>query len=57
MIKVKALGVFNDLKAKKERIVGDVFEVTKSRYKGINSTIHGILVEEIKGEQTNGKNN
>jgi len=37
-----------DLKEKKYREVGDTFEVSQSRLKEINSTIHGRLVEEVK---------
>lgn len=47
-MKVKILKTFNDLKDKKIRHKGEVFEVTKKRFEEINSTKHGILVEEIK---------
>ncbi len=47
-MKVKTLVKFKDLKEKKLREVGEEFEVSKTRYKEINSTKHGKLVEEIK---------
>lgn len=42
-----------DIKEKKVREVGEVFEVTKKRYEEINSTTHGILIEEVKGAKKN----
>lgn len=50
-MKVKTLIKFKDLKESKTRKVGEEFEVTKKRFKEINSTKHGILVEEIKEEK------
>lgn len=54
-MKVKALVTFNDKKANKERKKGSVFNVTQERFKEINSTVHGKLVEEIKEEKEDGK--
>lgn len=47
-MKVKTVRKFKDLKARKMRSVGEVFEVTKERFEGINSTAHGVLVEAVK---------
>ena len=52
-MKAKAIRKFIDLKADKTREVGQIFEVTKKRYEEINSTSHGILIEEIKGAKKN----
>lgn len=46
-MKVKALRLFNDKKEKVYRKKNDVFEVTKERFKEINSTRHGKLVVEV----------
>lgn len=46
-MKVKTVRKFKDLKARKMRSVGEVFEVTKERFEGINSTAHGVLVEAV----------
>jgi len=47
-MKVKALRKFTDLKEDKLREKGAVFEVTEKRFREINSTIHGALVETIE---------
>lgn len=47
-MKVKAVKKFKDLKENKVRETGDVFEVNKKRFKEINSTKHGKLVEEVE---------
>jgi len=47
-MKVKTLKTFKDLKDKKIRRKGEVFEVTKKRFEEINSTKHGAIVKEIK---------
>lgn len=55
MIKAKAIKTFIDKKANKERKEGSVFNVTPKRFKEINSTVHGKLVEEVKEDNDNGK--
>lgn len=52
-MKAKVIRKFMDLKENETRKVGEVFEVTKKRYEEINSTSHGILVEEIKEMENN----
>lgn len=47
-MKVKAVKKFRDLKEKKVRQKGEIFEVTKKRFEEINSTSFGVLVEEVK---------
>lgn len=47
-MKVKVIKPFRDLKEKKKRNEKDVFEVTQARFKEINGSKHGILVEEVK---------
>ena len=47
-MKVKALRKFRDLKAGVMREKGAVFEVTEKRFREINSTIHGALVEPVE---------
>lgn len=49
---VKTLRKFKDLKEGKLRAKGQEFEVTEDRFKEINSTKYGELVEEIKEEDT-----
>ena len=49
-MKAKVLVQFQDLKGKKLRDVGNVFEATADRIKEINGTAHGELVAEIKEE-------
>lgn len=50
-MKVKTLVEFKDLKEKITRKFGEEFEVNKARFKEINSTKYGKLVEEIKEEK------
>lgn len=50
-MKVKAVKKFKDLKDKKVREIGDVFEVNKKRFEEINSTEYGKLVEEVKEDK------
>lgn len=50
-MKVKTIVKFKDLKEKKLREVGEEFEVSKERFKEINSTKYGKLVEEVKEEK------
>ena len=50
-MKVKTIVKFKDLKEKKLREAGEEFEVSKERYKEINSTKFGVLVEEVKEEK------
>lgn len=47
-MKVKAIAQFHDLEADVDRKAGDVFEVAAERFKAINSTQYGKLVEEVK---------
>lgn len=48
-MKVRVVKPFRDLKEGVKRDeVGEVFEVSQSRYKEINSTKYGKLVEEVK---------
>ncbi|CAK7070216.1 hypothetical protein [Tissierella sp.] len=47
-MKVKALTKFNDLKEGKIREQGAVFEVTKERFKEINSHPFGPLIIEVE---------
>lgn len=54
-MKVKALVTFTDKKANKERVKGSVFNVTQERFKEINSTVHGKLIEKVKEEKEDGK--
>lgn len=48
-MEVKAIRKFKDLKENKLRDKEEVFEVSKVRFKEINSTKYGKLVEEIEG--------
>lgn len=50
-MKVKALKRFNDLKEKVLRKKDHVFEVSEERFQEINSTEHGVLVEEVKDDE------
>lgn len=52
-MKARVLRTFNDVKGKKIRKKGEIFEVTKKRYEEINSTSYGVLIEEIKGAKKN----
>lgn len=57
-MKVKALKLFRDKgNGLKTREINDVFEVSPKRFKEINSTHHGIMVEEIKEDKEHGKGN
>jgi len=47
-MKVRSLMLFNDLKAKKLRKIGEEFEATAKRVEELNSTYHGFLVEVIE---------
>ncbi len=46
-MEVKAIRIFHDLKEKTKRFIGDVFEVTEERFKEINGSKYGILVEPL----------
>ena len=50
-MKVKTIRSFIDLKEDRDRKKNEIFEVTKERYNEINSTSHGMLVEEIKEDK------
>lgn len=56
-MKVRTLRTFKDLKGKAIRSKGEIFEVAKKRFEEINSTEHGTLVEEVKGDEANEQNN
>ncbi len=48
-MKVKVIREFIDLKNnKKKRKVGEILEVTQDRFKELNSTSFGILVDELE---------
>lgn len=47
-MKVKVLRTFKDGKRKVVRKKGTIYEVTEKRFKEINATKDGNLVEEIK---------
>lgn len=53
-MKVKVLRVFKNKYSKKTHKKGDILEVTKNRFKEINSTEHGVLVEEISEKPKEG---
>lgn len=50
-MRVKTLRTFMDLKDNKERKEGDIFTVSQERFKEINSTKYGILVEDAEGNK------
>lgn len=56
-MKVKALKLFNDLKSKKLRKAGEIFEVTPKRAEELNSGPHGVLIEVIETKKGKGKRN
>jgi len=45
-MKVKVIKKFLDKEEKKNRKVGEIFETSEKRFKEINSTSWGILVEK-----------
>ena len=48
-MKVRVLRDFIDLKNnKKRRKVGEIFDVTNERFKELNSTSFGVLVDELE---------
>lgn len=47
-MKAKVLKTFKNKYSKKRAIKGDIIEVSKERFKEINSTENGKLVEEVK---------
>ena len=48
-MKVKVVREFIDLKNnKKKRKVGEILEVTQDRFKELNSTSFGVLVDELE---------
>lgn len=49
-MKARVVVRFSDKKEQKMREIGEEFEVTKKRFKEINSTKHGVLVEEVNEE-------
>jgi hypothetical protein len=51
-LKVKAIKQFIDLKENVRRKPGEEFEVTQARFKEINSTKHGVLVEKVEEPKT-----
>lgn len=50
-MKVRAVTLFKDLKEGVVRKKGDTFIISKERFKEINSTQHGKLVDEVEEEQ------
>lgn len=50
----KCISEFMDLKAHKLRKEGETFEVSEDRFKAINSTRYGRLVEEATEEAPEG---
>ncbi len=54
-MKVKALTMFNDLKAKKLRKAGEIFEVPEKRAGELSSAHNGVLIEVI--EKKGGEDN
>lgn len=51
-MKIKTTRQFYDTEAGTLRKVGDTFNATVKRFKHLNNTIHGKLVEEIKTTKT-----
>lgn len=47
-MRAKALTLFKDLKEGVVRKKGDVFDVSEERFKEINSTGYGKLIEEVE---------
>ena len=47
-MKVKALILFNDLKAQKLRREGEIFDVSSKRAGELNAGPHGVLIEVIE---------
>ena len=47
-MKANTIRPFLDLEENVDRHVGDVFDVTKERFKAINSTSFGTLVEAVE---------
>ena len=48
-MRVKVVRDFIDLKNnKKRRKVGEIFDVTNERFKELNSTSFGVLVDEVE---------
>lgn len=48
-MRVKVVREFIDLKSnKKKRKVGEILEVTQDRFKELNSTSFGVLVDELE---------
>ena len=56
-MKVKALTMFNDLKAGKIRKKNEIFEATTKRAEELNSSPHGLLIEVIETKKGKGKRN
>jgi len=48
-LKAKVLRKFKDKHTKKICKKGEIIEVNKERFEEINSTSHGVLVEEVEG--------
>ncbi|HHX61570.1 MAG TPA: hypothetical protein GX707_12800 [Epulopiscium sp.] len=46
-MKAKVLKTFGDAKRKKLRLAGKVIEVSEERFKELNSTRNGLLLEEV----------
>ena len=50
-MKVKVIKQFRNKYSKKIHKVGDILDISDKRFKEMNSTKHGDLVEEIKEEE------
>ena len=53
-MRVRALGRFRDLERGTLREAGDVFEVTEGRYKALNASKYGVLVEKVETPEDGG---
>lgn len=51
-MKVRAKRLFKDKFEKVVREHGEIFVVNQDRFKELNSTDHGVLVEEVKEKKT-----
>jgi len=57
MINAKVLKRFKDRKTGKVHDSNETIKVSEKRFKEINSTIHGVLIERIEGEKKSAKGN
>lgn len=54
-MKVKVLRSFINKYSKKRHEKGDILDITEKRFKEINSTKYGTLVEEVKEKKSTKK--